>query len=185
MSDDARPSTATLVVELVTEELPPKALKTLGAAFAETLVAQLRARAMLSADSTITPFATPRRLAVAITSVRSVAPDAEVVDKLMPAKVAFDANGQPTNALNKKLAALGRAHLATAAPDASDGPDHRYTKSDGKADYVWLRSLEKGKTLESALQELATIDVAKVISDLSRFALERDAATRTTIPLSQ
>ena len=76
MSDDARPSAATLVVELVTEELPPKALKTLGAAFAETLVAQLRARAMLGADSTITPFATPRRLAVAITGVRSVAPDA-------------------------------------------------------------------------------------------------------------
>ncbi len=181
MSDDARPSAATLVVELVTEELPPKALKTLGAAFAEMLVTQLRVRAMLSADSTITPFATPRRLAVAITGVRSVAPDAEVVDKLMPAKVAFDADGQPTNALSKKLAALGRAHLATAAPDAWDGPDHRYTKSDGKADYVWLRSLAKGKPLERALQEaldatLERLPIPKVMRYPVRGSYYNDAA---------
>jgi len=146
-------TTATLVVELVTEELPPKALKALVSAFAETLVANLRQRDVLTAQSEITPFATPRRLAVAITHVQSVAPDAEVVDKLMPAKVAFDANGQPTDALRKKLTALGRGHLATATSEAVDGPDRRYTASDGKADYVYLRRLAKGQPLERALQE--------------------------------
>src|SRR4051812_40593911 len=66
---DAAPNTersdaaATLVVELVTEELPPKALKTLGAAFAETLASELRQRGLFSAHSAVTAFATPRRLA--------------------------------------------------------------------------------------------------------------------------
>ena len=132
---------ATVVVEVLSEELPPKALKTLGAAFADSVASGLRSRGFLDASATVTPYATPRRLAVAITNVRSIAPDAEVVDKLMPAKVAFDAQGQPTQALHKKLAALGRPHLATAAPEARDGPDHRYTESDGKAEYVYLRSL--------------------------------------------
>ena len=83
----------TLLVELLTEELPPKALVKLGAAFANGIAAGLKARGYLDSDSVITPFATPRRLSVAITRVRAVAPDAEVIDKLMPAKVAFDASG--------------------------------------------------------------------------------------------
>ena len=71
---------ATLVVEIVTEELPPKSLKALGASFADTLYAELRRRNLLADAAAATPYATPRRLAVAITHVRAVAPDAEVVD---------------------------------------------------------------------------------------------------------
>jgi len=162
-------STATLLVELLTEELPPKALKGLGEAFAGTLVEGLRARGMLTAGSVATPYATPRRLAVTVTDVLPVAPDAEVVDKLMPAKVAFGPDGEPTEALRKKLATLGRAHLATRAPEAVDGPDRRYTASDGKADYVWLRSLAKGAPLARALTEaladtIARLPIPKVMS---------------------
>jgi len=160
---------ATVVVEVLSEELPPKALKTLGAAFADSVASGLRSRGFLDASATVTPYATPRRLAVAITNVRSIAPDAEVVDKLMPAKVAFDAQGQPTQALHKKLAALGRPHLATAAPEARDGPDHRYTESDGKAEYVYLRSLAKGQPLARGLQDaieeaLAKLPIPKTMS---------------------
>jgi glycyl-tRNA synthetase beta chain len=146
-------TTATLVVELVTEELPPKALKALGAAFAETLAAQLRQRGVLSTQAVVTPFATPRRLAVAITHVRSVAPDAQVIDKLMPAKVAFDTQGEPTQALQKKLSSVGRAHLGKPLADAVNGPDRLHVESDGKAEYVYLRRLAKGQTLERALQD--------------------------------
>ncbi len=113
-----RRATATLVVELVTEELPPKALKALGAAFAERSRPGCNGARSSSDASVATSYATPRRLAVAITDVRAVAPDASVVDKLMPAKVARDAHGQPSEALKKKLAALGRPHLATASLDA-------------------------------------------------------------------
>jgi glycyl-tRNA synthetase beta chain len=144
---------ATLVVEIVTEELPPKSLNALGEAFARALADALRRRNVLDERARVTPYATPRRLAVAISDVRAVAPDAEVVDKLMPAKVARDAHGQPSVALQKKLASLGRAQLATASLDAIDGSDSVYVASDGKADYVYLRSLAKGQSLEGALQE--------------------------------
>ncbi len=79
----------TLVVELLTEELPPKALPRLGEAFAAGIEAGLRERGFLDQTSRATSYATPRRLAVAITHVRPV--DAglpRAIDKLMPAKVA-------------------------------------------------------------------------------------------------
>ena len=162
-------SAATLVVELFTEELPPKALRRLGGAFAETLAAGLRQQGFLTDGSAVTPYATPRRLAVSITQVLAVAPDAEVIDKLMPAKVARGQDGQPSEALRKKLGALGRAHLATATLDATDGPDRIYVASDGKADYVYLKSLAKGQALAGGLQAalddaLAKLPIPKVMT---------------------
>ena len=106
-------STATLVVELLTEELPPKALKQLGAAFADTLAEGLRARDFVAADGKVTAYATPRRLAVAIAGVRSVSPDKPFKQKLLPVSVALDAAGKPTPTLMKKLAALGLADAAS------------------------------------------------------------------------
>ena len=153
---------ATLTVELFTEELPPRALKRLGEAFAYGIHVGLRERGYLTNDSATTPFATPRRLAVSITQVLAEAPDSEVKQKLMPAKVAFGADGEPTEALRKKLASLGRGHLATRAAEARDGPDHRYTASDGKADYVYLRSLAKGPPLVRGLDDVLDEAVAKL-----------------------
>ena len=159
----------TLLVELFAEELPPKALKKLGEAFAEGIAAGLTSRSFLGPGAKVLGFATPRRLAVSITDVLSVAPDAEVIDKLMPVKVARDAAGQPSVAFQKKLGALGRAHLANATLDAVDGPDRIYIESDGKADYVHLRSLVKGQDLVRGLQEaleatLAKLPIPKVMS---------------------
>ncbi len=161
--------TATLVVELFTEELPPKALNRLGEAFAEGIGAGLRNRGYLTPASAVAPYATPRRLAVTVTKVGAVAPDAEVIDKLMPVKVARDASGQPSEAYKKKLAGLGRPGLATATLDAEDGPDRIYVASDGKAEYVYLRSLAKGQPLVRGLQEaldetLANLPIPKVMS---------------------
>ena len=152
----------TLLVELFAEELPPKALQRLSEAFAEALVNGLRQRGYLSATSAVTPFATPRRLAVSVSEVSAIAPDAEGVDKLMPAKVAFGPDGEPTEALRKKLTALGRGHLATRAAEAADGTDRRYTASDGKADYVYLRTLAKGLPLERGLQAALDDAIAKL-----------------------
>ena len=77
-------STDTLLVELFAEELPPKALKNLGDAFAEGIASRLRNDGFLASGSEVTGYATPRRLAVTITQVRAVAPDTPVDDKLMP-----------------------------------------------------------------------------------------------------
>ena len=97
----------TLLVELFVEELPPKALKKLGESFAGTLAASLQAQGLAPADATVTPFASPRRLGVAVSGVLSKAADRAVQQKLMPVAVALTADGQPTPALLKKLAAMG------------------------------------------------------------------------------
>jgi glycyl-tRNA synthetase beta chain len=140
----------TLVVELLSEELPPKALRRLGEAFAAGIESGLRERGFLEPESVVTPYATPRRLAVSLTQVRPVAPDAEVIAKLMPARMARDASGV-TETFRKKMAGLGRPHLVTASLDATDETDGIYIASDGKADYVYLRSLAKGQALEHGL----------------------------------
>ena len=166
---DAAVSSATLLVELFTEELPPKALQRLGDAFADVLVAQLTEHGYVEDGATVTRFATPRRLAASVTRVRAVAPDKAVKQKLMPAKVAYAVDGSPTEALAKKLTALGRGHLANLGLAAADGPDRLTVESDGKADYLYLESLAKGmplqRGLESALAEaLAKLPIPKVMS---------------------
>ena len=62
-------TTKSLLVELFVEELPPKALRKLGEAFAQTLAAGLKAQGLTSEHSTATAFATPRRLAVHLSAV--------------------------------------------------------------------------------------------------------------------
>jgi glycyl-tRNA synthetase beta chain len=158
----SRAPTDTLLVELVTEELPPKALKTLGEAFATALTTELAQSNVLTDESAVTSYATPRRLAVTIAGVRSIAPDSEVVQKLMPRSVAEDANGKPTAALERRLGKIGRAHLARGYPDAWDGPDHLYVGSDGKADQVWLRQLAAGQPLVRALQDALETAIARL-----------------------
>jgi glycyl-tRNA synthetase beta chain len=63
-----------LLVELFTEELPPKALKRLGDAFAEGIATRLKNAGLCSADANVEMFATPRRLAVKIANVYAIAP---------------------------------------------------------------------------------------------------------------
>ena len=156
-------------VELLTEELPPKALKRLSEAFAESIVDGLRDRGLLQAASTKTPYATPRRLAVKITHVLPVAPDQPFTQKLMPASVALDAAGRPTAALRKRLQALGREKLADLWPDAIDGPDRLTREPDGKADAMFLNSVARGTPLQQGLQAaldsaIANLPIPKVMT---------------------
>ena len=62
-------TTQNLLVELFVEELPPKVLKKLGEAFAAVLGEQLKAQGLSGADSVVTAFASPRRLAAHISHV--------------------------------------------------------------------------------------------------------------------
>ena len=164
----SEPRGETLLVELLSEELPPKALRQLGDAFGASLVENLRQEGLLTPVSRSTLYATPRRLAVSISAVLARAPDQEVVEKLMPKAVAEGASGEPTAALHGRLKKLGRPHLASGYPDAREGPDHLYVASDGKVDYVWLRSMARGTALMPALQSalegaLAKLPIPKVM----------------------
>jgi glycyl-tRNA synthetase beta chain len=132
---------ATLLVELFTEELPPKALKQLGEAFGHRLQdclirAQLKDHAI--ADTRI--FATPRRLAVLIKNVRSKAADQIESKKLMPSKVAFSADGKPSAALVKRMEKEGAT------------PSQLERATEGDAEYAFLKRTIPGLTLAAGLQ---------------------------------
>ena len=92
-------STATLLVELLTEELPPRALAHLGAAFADGIVKGLVDSRLLAVDARHDGYASPRRLAVTIADVSDRAVDRMVAEKIMPVSVALDGGGKPTPAL--------------------------------------------------------------------------------------
>jgi glycyl-tRNA synthetase beta chain len=152
--------THTLLVELLTEELPPKALVKLGAAFAAGITNGLKARDFLDQGSVATAFATPRRLAVSITKVRSTSPDKAIREKVLPVSVALDAEGKPTAPLAKKLAAMGH-------PDV--GIDKLERAQDGKAESFFLNYTAAGSALAAGLQPvldetLAKLPIPKVMS---------------------
>ncbi len=134
--------TATLLVELLTEELPPKALSRLGEVFSAQIHAGLASRNLLTDANTYQWFATPRRLAILVPGVRAVAPDASVTEKIMPVSVALDASGQPTQALLKKLE-------AKAIPVSEIT---RFEKRmDGKAEALFYEATIKGVSLDAVL----------------------------------
>ncbi len=153
-------STETLLVELFTEELPPKVLRKLGDAFASGIQQGLAKRGLLGAESAVTMFATPRRLAARISAVRDVGADEAFIEKLMPVSVGLDKDGNATPALLKKLAAKSLAHLS---------PADLLRESDGKVDQLVYRGTAKGQllsvALQSALEEaIAALPVPKVMS---------------------
>lgn len=99
-------NTKNLLIELFVEELPPKALKKLGEAFATSLNTSLGVFELTTSNSNVTNFATPRRLGVHITNVLAIGEDKPTTDKLMSAQVAFSPEGNATQALRKRLAKL-------------------------------------------------------------------------------
>jgi len=142
-----------LLVELFVEELPPKALKKLGEAFAAVLADSLKAQGLAAADAAVTSYASPRRLAVQVSGVAPKAADRAVQQKLMPVAVALTAEGQPTPALLKKLAAVGA--------DASVVPQLKRAM-DGKAEALFLDSIVAGATLAEGLQKALDESLAKL-----------------------
>ncbi len=148
---------APLLVELFTEELPPKALKRLGDAFADGILSGLSKARLVSADAKPQVFATPRRLAVLIPNVSTKAEDKVESKKLMPGKVAFDATGNPTTALMKRLEKDG----------ASANQLERKTEAGNE--FVYLNQTLPGVTLAAGLQlaleeSIAKLPIPKVMS---------------------
>jgi glycyl-tRNA synthetase beta chain len=159
-------TTHNLLLELFVEELPPKALKKLGDAFAGVLFEQLQAQGLTDAGSVLTAYASPRRLAAHITQVAAQAADKAVSQKLMPVSVGLDAGGNATPALLKRLSALGA--------DASAVPQLKRAM-DGKAEALFYDSMVKGATLAEGLQKALLEAIAKLpIPKVMSYQLERD-----------
>ena len=156
-------SHAPLLVELFTEELPPKALERLGQSFAQGIADGLNGKALTSPNSVVTPYATPRRLAVHITDVLSTAPEQSFSEKLMPVKIGLDANGQATAALQKKLAAKGLDHLQVQDLAQID---------DGKQAYLVAQGTAAGAQLADVIESVIEAAISKLpIPKMMRYQL--------------
>jgi glycyl-tRNA synthetase beta chain len=163
-------TTQNLLVELFVEELPPKALNKLGAAFSVVLAEQLKAQGLAAADAAVTAFASPRRLAAHVTGVLAQGADKAVQQKLMPVTVGLDAAGNATPALLKKLQALGADVSDPAAAVAA-----LKRQPDGKAEALFYDSVVKGASLQAGLQKALEEALAKLpIPKVMQYQLETD-----------
>ena len=147
------------LIEVFTEELPPKSLRRLGDAFSDGIYSTLKAAGLLSDNSAATGYATPRRLAVQITNVLNQAHDYPVREKLLPTSIAFDADGKPTAPLQKKLASLGYADIDLATLEKA---------GEGKNEALYLNVVAKGAALEKTAQQalehtLSKLPIAKMM----------------------
>ena len=155
----------TLLVELLTEELPPKALKRLGEEFGHLIFNGLIQAGLKLIEVPIHWYATPRRLAVQIPEVLPQASDRELPPiKLMPAKIGFDDQGNATPALTKRLGKEGCTL------------DQATRRADGGTEYVFLLRTAKGRSLVDGLQSV----LAQGISDFMGLLMTVDTAVTET-----
>lgn len=152
-------SQAPLLLELFTEELPPKALKKLGQSFSDGISQSLKSQGLLSDTSVTTSFATPRRLAVHISDVLGKAPNRRAQEKLLPVSIALDGEGKATPPLLKKLAALGYPDVAITSLErqGSDKSETFYLSVD-------VEGVELSKGLQAAIEQTITkLPIPKVM----------------------
>ena len=137
-----------LLVEIGTEELPPKALKQLGLAFKDGIESGLSSEGLSFAS--VSWYATPRRLAVLFKDLATATPDKDV-EKYGPAvKAAFDAAGKPTPA------ALGFARSCGAEVEKLEQGE-----KDGVVKLLY-RSFEEGKPAEVLIPDLIRASLNKL-----------------------
>ena len=148
-----------LLIELFTEELPPKALRKLGAAFGGGIHHELGKRELLQQDSLAHSFSTPRRLGVRVEGVFSTAPARERRTKLVPKLVGFDGEGKPTPALFKKL------QTSCGYPDGFNFDEMRgrvVVESDGKVDQLVHVIVASGAPLRTQIDGVLEAIISKL-----------------------
>ena len=142
------PITEDLLIELGTEELPPKALKKLSNAFTQGIIDGLKKAGFEIND--VESFAAPRRLAVLIKSVAAMQPDREVERKGPNLKAAYDADGNPTKAV------MGFAR--SCGVEVGDLQQQETDKG------VWLifKATEEGHVLSDLIADIVNQSLAKL-----------------------
>lgn len=133
----------TLLIELRTEELPPKALNNLGNAFAENIVSALQKERLLAEQADYVAYATPRRLAVQVAKVKAIQNAQQVVKK-----------GPAVNANEKAIAGFAR----------SCGVEVSSLKiiHDGKQDIYAHEFTQEGQTLSALLGDIINTAIKKL-----------------------
>ena len=140
----------TLLIELRTEELPPKSLKALSESFAAAVFTALKEQAFAAPDSVCTSYATPRRLALTVTGIAKRQRD-RVIEKKGPAVASgIDAAGKPSKALEGFMRSAGVAFADL----------HR--EADAKGEYFVARVERKGERLDDHLTDIVAAAVKKL-----------------------
>jgi glycyl-tRNA synthetase beta chain len=144
---------APLLIELLTEELPPKSLKRLGLSFSEQIVQKLITDGLAKVDVQYRSFATPRRLAVYIAEVFEKAADRDVKEKLLPVAIGLTPDGKPSAPLLKKLASLDIVDF-----------DIRQLKrqGEGKNETFFIQLKKKGIALTAGVQAALDTSIAQL-----------------------
>lgn len=139
-----------LLIELLTEELPPKALAKLSVAFSKGVHGELSRLGLVdSNDSLVHSYATPRRLAVTIDDVLQQAADVERREKVLPVKVGLDEHGKASASLMKKLSAMGFS-------------DKTLADLENDSETFFITYTQKGAVLQETLEKLLADVAAKL-----------------------
>lgn len=138
----------TFLVEIGTEELPPKALRNLAESFAANFTAELDAAGL--AHGEVSWFAAPRRLALKVAGMSAAQPDREVEKRGPAIAAAFDADGNPTKA------AEGWARGCGIRVDQAE------RISTDKGEWLVYRAAVKGESAQRLLPEMVSTALAKL-----------------------
>jgi len=136
------------LVEIGTEELPPKALKKLSHAFSDGIVASLKEAELSMGEVTV--FASPRRLAVRIEALQAKQADKTVEKKGPAKKAAFDADGNPTKALEGFARGCGA------------GVDQLSEIDTPKGTWMVFYQAQVGQSVSNLLPEIVNQSLAKL-----------------------
>jgi len=137
-----------LLIELGTEELPPKALKKLSTAFTQGVIEGLQKAGFKINE--VESFATPRRLAVLIKSLAAQQPDREVERKGPSLKAAYDAEGNPTNAV-----------IGFARSCGVEVAELQQLETD-KGAWLVFKASEKGQALSEIIEDIINQSLARL-----------------------
>lgn len=141
--------TQTLLIELLTEELPPKALNNLGNHFAQSIAEGLEKAQLIDGAAQFTAYASPRRLAVSVANVKPVQADQHVVRKGVSVAAGMK-DGMPTKALEGFARSCG-------VEIGSLKIIH-----DGKQDVYAHEFTQAGQTLAALLGEIINTAIKKL-----------------------
>lgn len=139
----------TLLIELLTEELPPKALNNLGNHFAVAIVEGLEKAQLIDGETQFTAYASPRRLAVQVQNVKAVQADQQIVKKGVSVAAGMK-DGVPTKALEGFARSCG-VEIS-----------QLHTVFDGKQDVYAYEFTQQGKPLAELLGDILNAAVKKL-----------------------
>ncbi|KJS05713.1 MAG: glycine-tRNA synthetase subunit beta [Gammaproteobacteria bacterium BRH_c0] len=141
---------ADFLVEIGTEELPPKALLSLSEAFGEAILHSLKQAGLSHGE--VKHFAAPRRLGLFVAALDEHTPSKEIITWGPPAKVAFDSNHLPTRAAEAFASKNGIA-LADLA---------NYIENDGSQDKLCYRATSEGQPASTLLGDFVNAALASL-----------------------